>query len=101
MGSSCADSVSPPTMVHTPGELLARFRSSIIPRKSREHLEQQPPQIVVVRIRALPLVRIPSAWKSFPNTFEVSAELGPERCPLRSGLLLALMVQQTFMDMLT
>src|ERR1700730_8165415 len=94
-GVFMCDSVSPPTMVHARGTPCT---FSIILRESREHLEQQPPQIVVVRIRALPLVRLPSAWKSFPNTFEVSAELGSERCPLRSGLLLALVVQQTFME---
>jgi hypothetical protein len=82
-----SDSVSPPTMVHARGTPCT---FSIILRKSREHLEQQPPQIVVVRIRALPLVRIPSAWKSFPNTFEVSAELGSERCPLSVRTLIGL-----------
>src|ERR1700693_4094771 len=61
-GVSMCDSVSPPTMVHARG---TRCTFSVILRKSREHLKQQPPQIVVVRIRALPVVRIPSALNLF------------------------------------
>src|ERR1700688_4874983 len=61
-GVSMCDSVSRPTMVHARG---TRCTFSVILRKSREHLKQQPPQIVVVRIRALPVVRIPSASNLF------------------------------------
>ena len=100
MGSSCADSVSPPTMVHARGTPCTFSIFDHYPEKSRT-FGAATAQIVIVRIKALPLVQIPSAWNLFLTLFEVSAELGSERCPLRSGLLLALMVQQTFMDMLT
>src|SRR6202034_2635124 len=61
-GSSCATQFRL-RLWFTPRGTPCTF--SIILRKSREHLEQQPPQIVVARIRALPLVRIPSAWNLF------------------------------------
>src|SRR5580704_8167442 len=73
-GVFICDSASPPTMVHARGTPCT---FSIILRKSREHLEQQPPQIVVVRIRALPLVLIPSAWNLFLTLLRYRRNLVP------------------------
>src|ERR1700733_10857617 len=73
-GVFMCDSVSPPTMVHA-RETPCTF--SIILRKSREHLEQQRPKIVLARIRALPLVRIPSAWNLFLTLLRYRQNLVP------------------------
>src|SRR6202034_4373897 len=97
MGSSCATQFRL-RLWFTPRGTPCTF--SIILRKSREHLEQQPPQIVVARIRALPLVRIPSAWNLFLTLLRYRQNLVP-RGFLVGPDLLALMVQQTFMHMLT